>query len=298
MQRLLMMFLSFVMMVLTSIAPILGDGRANELLAQARAALGGESRLASVKALSAHGTVARAVGEMQVSGEMDLALALPDKMLRSDSMSPMGDATIVISTGINGDTLLRHTSTIGGGPNMVIRTPPPPAHGSDAETQALRASRAELVRLSLSLMLASPASMPLEFSYGGEAEAEDGKADVLEVKGPSSFVARLFLDKTTHRPLMLAYKGVPARMVVSSSTTHGEPPDPAKLERDAKERADKQTAPQMVDINMVFDDYNQVDGVWLPHHMTRSVDGKTNEEWTFKTMKVNQALPPDTFTAK
>src|SRR5439155_16256338 len=127
-----------------------------ELLAQARAALGGESKLAAVKALSAHGALSRAMGEMQVSGEMDLSLQLPDKMLRSDSMSPMGDATIVTETGVNGDTLLRHSSVVGGGPNMMIRMPPPPAHGSDAETQALRVSRAEMTRLALAFFLTSP----------------------------------------------------------------------------------------------------------------------------------------------
>ena len=221
MQRLLMMVMSFVMTVLTFVAQISGDARTTALLAQARAALGGESTLAKVRAISAHGTGSRAMGEMQISGELDLALQLPDKMLRTDSMSPMGDATIVTETGINGETLLRHTATIGGGPNMVIRMPPPPAHGSDAETQALRASRAELTRLALAFLLTPPASMPLEYSYGGEAEAEDGKADVLDVKGPSSFVARLFLDKASHRPLMLTYKGVAPRMVVSTQTQHG-----------------------------------------------------------------------------
>jgi hypothetical protein len=298
MQRLLMTVVSYALTVFMFVAQISGDTRTAELLAQARAALGGDSKLAGVKAFSGHGIASRAMGEMQIGGELDLALQLPDKMLRSDSMSPMGDATIVTETGVNGDTLLRHTSTIGGGPNMVIRMPPPPARGSDAETQALRASRAELTRLSLAFLLTSPASMPLEYSYGGEAEADDGKADIVDVKGPSSFVARLFLDKATHRPLMLSYKGVAPRMVMSTTTQHGGAPDPAKIERDQKDAPAAMPPPQIVDISMFFDDYRQVDGVWLPHHVTRSIDGKTNEEWTFKTMKINPAFPPDLFAAK
>jgi hypothetical protein len=297
MQRLLMTAVSFVLAVLTFVAQISGDSRTAELLAKARAALGGETRLAAVKSLSAQGTGSRAMGEMQISGELDLALQLPDKMLRSDSMSPMGDATIVTETGINGDTLLRHTSIIGGGPNMVIRTPPPPAHGSEAETQGIRASRAEMTRLALAFFLTSPESMPLEYSYGGEAESPDGKADVVEVKGPGSFVARLFLDQTSHRPLMLAYKGVAPRMSISTNTSHdGLPPDPARADRAAQSGLPE--PPPVVDINMYFDDYKAIDGVLLPHHVTRSIDGKTNEEWTFKTVKINTAFAPDTFKAK
>src|SRR4029079_10914551 len=106
-------------------------------------------------------------------------------MLRTDSMNPMGDATIVVLQGINGDQVLRNTRTIGGGPGMVVRMGPPPG-GADAEAQALRNQRAEMARVVIALLLTSPPSMPVDFTYGGEAEAEDGKADVLDAKGPGS----------------------------------------------------------------------------------------------------------------
>jgi len=41
-----------------------------------------------------------------------------------------------------------------------------------------------------------------------------------------------------------------------------------------------------------------VDGVMLPHHWARSIDGKPTEEMTFKTIKINPAFKADTFTAK
>ena len=297
MQRLFLTVVSLFMAVLSFVAGISGDARTTELLAQARAALGGESRLAKVQGLTASGALMRALPDRTITGELTLDLQLPDKMLRTDSMSPMGDATIVTETGINGDRLLRNSKTIGGGPNMIIRMPPPPAAGSDAEAQALRNSRAELTRLSLALLLTVPPSTPLEFSYGGEAEAEDGKADVIDAKGPNSFAARLFLDKKTHRPLMLVYKGVAQGMVMRTQTSEG-PPDPARVERAARDAAATAGAAPIVDINVFFDDYKQVDGVWLPHHVTRSVDGKPTEEWTFKTIKVNPAFKPDTFSTK
>jgi len=267
-----------------------GDTKAAELLAQARAALGGDKQLSKVQGLSCAGTVQRAIGDRQVTGDLTIDLQLPDKMLRSDSISPMGDAALVVTEqGINGEQLLRHSKTLNTPPGAVIRVPPPPARGSEAEAQGLRNSRAELSRLALSLLLAAPSSMPLEFKYAGEAESPDGKADVLDVTGPTSFAAKLFLDKASHRPLMLVYRGVSPRVVVQTQRggpppadpTHGAPP-----------------APEQVDINMFLDDYKAVDGVMLPHHITRSVDGQPSEEIVFKTIKVNPSFKADTFAAK
>lgn len=293
--------LSAVLIILASlVAPATGDTKATELLTQARAALGGEKALATVRGLSCAGTVQRVAGDRQIAGELTLDLQLPDKMLRTDSVSPMGDnALVVTEQGVNGETLLRNTKTLNTPPGMVLRLPPPPAPGSDAEAQALKNSRAEMVRLTLALLVATPASIPLEFTYGGEAEAPDGKADAINIKGPNSFVAQLFLDKSTHRPLMLAYKGVEPQTRVVTRRGQGPPPDPARTKQLADEAALAQLpAPQVVDISMFLDDYKSVNGVLLPHHITRSVDGQTTEEWTFKTIKVNPPFKADTFSVK
>ena len=266
-----------------------GDSKAAELLAQARAALGGENKLSKVQGLSATGTYRRDAGERQLSGEITIELQLPDKMVRTDSMNPIGDATVIVLQGINGDQVLRNSRTIGGGPGMVFRVAPPAA-GSDAEGQALRNARAELARFALAFLLTSPSSMPVEFTYGGEAEADDAKADVIDAKGQGSFAVRLFLDKKTHRPLMLQYRGAAPRIVMQTRRGDGPPPDPGQ--------PPQPPAPQIVDIQMFLDDYKPVDGVLLPHHISRSIDGKPNEEWTFKTIKVNPSFKPDTFSGK
>ena len=75
-------------------------------------------------------------------------------------------------------------------------------------------------------------------------------------------------------------------------------PAPAQTIVDEWSSVKAPPAPELVDINMFFDDYKSVDGVMLPHHITRSVDGQPTEEWTFKTIKVNPAFRPDTFSGK
>ena len=295
MQRLMVSFVSLGMMLGSLLAGAEGDTKAAALLEQARAALGGGSKLSKVQGLSATGTLAREMGDRQVTGELTIDVQLPDKMVRTDSMSPMGDATIVLINGVNGETLIRNSKTLNAGPGLMVRMPAPPAAGSDAETQALRAARADLARFAVAFLLTPPPSMPLEFVHGGEAESPDGKADVVNVKGPGSFAARLFFDKSSHRPLMLSYQGVAPRMVVQTMRG-GPPPDPA-AQGHGNEAAAAQP-PQAVDILMFLDDYRAVDGVMFPHHVSRSVDGKTTEEWTFKTIKVNPTFKPDAFSGK
>ena len=290
MERLWVCMMSLVLTVGGYAARAAGDAKAAELLAQARAALGGESRLAKVQGLSATGTYQREVGDRQLTGELSLDLELPDKMLRTESMNPIGDATIVTLQGVNGEQVLRSSRTIGGGPGMIVRMAPPAA-GPDADAQALRNQRAELARLAIGLVLAAPAVLPVEFTYGGEAESDEGKADVIDAKGAGSFAAQLFLDKKTHRPLMLAYRGAAPRVVVQTRGGDGPPHE----NRDVPPSA---PPPQIVDIQMFLDDYKPVDGVLLPHHVSRSVDGKPVEEWTFKKVTINPAFKPDTFAVK
>jgi hypothetical protein len=200
MQRLLTSLSVFMLMLASFAAQISGDGRATELIAQARAALGGESKLSKVQALSATGTYQREMGDRQMNGEITIDLQLPDKMLRTDSMNPMGDATIVVLQGINGDQLLRNSRTIGGGPGMMIRRQPSGRRRCPA--QALRNQRADFARFTLAFLLTSPEAVPLEYCTAVKPKRTRASADVIDAKGPGSFAARLFLDKKTHRPLM------------------------------------------------------------------------------------------------
>src|SRR5881397_1141376 len=86
MPRFLVSFVSFLIAIASFVAQISGDARTTELLAKARAALGGDSKLAKVQGLAASGALSRAVNESQITGEVTLELQLPDKMLRTDSV--------------------------------------------------------------------------------------------------------------------------------------------------------------------------------------------------------------------
>jgi hypothetical protein len=293
MQRLIVSLISLALTLGSFVARVAGDTKAEQLLAQARAALG--KNLDQVQGLTATGTYQRTMADRQLSGEVTIDLQLPDKMLRTESMSPMGDIMIIVEQGINGEKLLRSQRTVNGPPGAVIRMGPAPA--GEAEAQAIRNARAELARTVVAFLLASPASLPLEYAYGGQAESDEGKAEIVDATGPGNFATRIFLDQKNHRPLMLQYRGVAPRVMIQ--TRQGPPPDAAP-DPHAQPGAGVPTPPppQLVDITLFLDDYKPVDGVLLPHHLSRSIDGKPTEEMTFKTIKINPAFKADRFTAR
>ena len=292
MQRLIVYLMTLAMTAGGFAARAAGDTKAEQLMAQARAALGGEKNLTRVRGLTATGTYQRTMPDRQLSGEVTIDVQLPDKLLRTESMNPMGDMTIVTGQGLNGEKLLRSQRTLNGPPGIVIRMGAAPT--GDAEAQAIRNARADLACTVLAFLLTSPASLPLEFSAGGEAESDEGRADVVDVKGAGNFAARLLLDQKSHRPLMLMYRGVAPRVMIQ--TQQGPPPDGGHGE--SPHDAPAASAPQLVEITLFLDDYKAVDGVMLPHHMARSVDGKPTEDTTFKTIKINPSFKPDAFATK
>ena len=63
----------------------------------------------------------------------------------------------------------------------------------------------DFTRLTLGMFATSFPAYPLTFTYVSEAEAPQGKADVLEAKGPNNFTIRLFINKETHLPIMVSW---------------------------------------------------------------------------------------------
>jgi len=196
-----------------------GQGRsADDLLAGARKALGGE-KLAAVKTLTAAGRTLRAnPNGTSTEAEFEMALQLPDKYLMRSVMMALGNMSIFRNTGFNGGQAIEEIDrppNLAGG-NVVIRLAGPggtafyPAKMTDEQKAEMNqrrvlANKKEFARLALGMFAASPEAYPLTFSDGGQAESPDGKADVIDVAGEGGFAAKLFLDAATHLPLMLSW---------------------------------------------------------------------------------------------
>jgi len=270
--------------------------KAKQLIAQSRAALGGDK----LKSLSVTGNYRRTLGQMEMAGEISYDLSLPDKMIKTETMNPVPSLEITRIEAINGDDVWEDQQQHGGGGGvMMFRRGPGGPGGVAADPQkALQQSvRTDFARLLLGWLLTTPTSFPVEFSFAGEAESPDGKADVLEVKGPSGFAARLFLDQKTHYPLMLTYNGRKPRFMTQTAAP-GERRNPEEMEKRLKEMEAEAAKQPDVEYRIFFSDYREVNGVSFPHKLTRSMENEVSEELEIKTVKINPQIKPEKFVKK
>ena len=275
------------------------DGRAEEVLKQAREAIGGE-RLQKIEGLYINGQYRRAFGDRQMAGDREISISLPDKYLVEDAMNPGGMATSLVNTrGLNGG---RAWSGSSGGGGMIIRMGSGPGGAQLTPEQMEAAQRrmyqAEFSRYLLAMILMPPASMQLEFKYAGESDVEDLPADVVDVTGPDRFSVRLFFDKKTHLPLLLSYRGPKPRMLTVTRQGGSRNPDDIKKAREEAEKKMREEGPAVseeVDFFIRLTDHKKVDGVTLPHKFTFLTDSEVSEEFEISKYQVNPQFKAEKF---
>ncbi len=272
------------------------DTKANEVLAEARAALGGEAKVHAVQALELTTTFRRVMAGDEVEGFLDLQIQRPDRLRITDEMSPIpGGPTMVRVQGLDGNEAWDDASTRGGGGgNIVMHMVGPGGDRPDdpAMNEArLRGRRADLQRY-LAALLASPTA---GVKYAGTAESEDGTADIIEIDGEGGQPTRLFVDRASHLPLMIAYTGRQPRVMVRRAAPGG-PPNRGQMARDPA-RTGETPSPE-VTIELRLGEHRSVDGLKLPFRITRSIDGAVVEEWTVEKYKVNPAFKAGLFRKK
>src|SRR5262245_5167153 len=196
-------------------------GDAAAVMASAREALGSEKRISSVKTTIANGRTRQVQGENLVPIEFEIAIELPDKYVRTDEIPAR--ETGPTTRGFNGTQLIQapDAGAAGRGGPVVRREggpmPPPDgmaagARGGGPPADATVPLRQDFARLTLGMFATSFAAYPLTFAYAAVAEAPEGKADVIDIKGPANFAARLFINSQTHLPLMVSWT-VPPNLV-------------------------------------------------------------------------------------
>jgi hypothetical protein len=238
---------------------------AEPVLAAVREALGGEKRLSGVKTFVATGRTRQVQGNNLVPIEFEISCELPDKCIRRDEIPARESGPTTI--GFSGNELIQVPTPAappaGRGPSG---GGPPSAAG--VAPGRLATTKQDFAKLWLGMFAASVTTFPVTFTYAGVAEAPQGQADVLEVKGPDNFSARLFVFRETHLPVMLTWEG-PGRGA---------------------------SAP--VENRLYYADYRDVDGMKLPFRLRRAVGAETLEETTFDRFRINARIDPRRFEVR
>jgi hypothetical protein len=330
---------------------------AEAVLAAAREALGTEKRIAGVKTIVATGRTRQVQGDNLVPIEFEINIELPDKYVRTDEIPARESGAT--SRGFNGATLVQlpEAAPARGGPAPApaaaarpgAAAPAAPAAGGPAGPGAPAAPsgpgvsgvpvapggraagpaaapdpttplRQDFARLTLGMFATSFSSFPLTFSYAGQAEAPEGKADVLDVKGPANFSVRLFINSQTHVPLMLSWTTPPVLVPVLAGqappatlppggvvfevpgpalTATATPEERQKYQADmTAARAKAMQTAKPTENRIYYADYRDVEGLKLPFRLRRAIGATTTEETTFDRFRINAKIDPKKFEVK
>jgi len=295
-------------------------GKGAALLAEARKAIGGADKLAAIKRLQASGTFLRSTGPDQIiDGDFDVLIEFPDKY-RKNEVTGFAGATVDRVEVLNGADTWDETSGgltagrgfgggggFGGGRQGQAPGAGDPSQAGQAQggpqidparikEQQRRVRQTEMVRFALVWLLATDAPV----AWIGTAESPEGTADVLEVKPPDGIATRLFLEPSTHVPLMITWEGqaprgggLGTRGTAAQRTPRADAPPGGRRGGGGAQGSGPQ--PQTT-LEMHMSEYKVVNGIRLPHLITRGADGTTQEELKIKSFKINPNFKADTFT--
>ena len=331
------------------------------ILAAARDALGGDSKLAGIRTFVARGRTRQVRGINLVPIEFEIFCELPDKYMRRDEIPAQESGPT--STGFSGDTLIQlpppaepapgaaakpapaasaaakapatgaapapPASAGAAAPAGAAKTPVAPAAPAPAASKPaapppdprlarVASVKQDFVRLSLGMFTASFSSYPLTFSFAGQAEAPQGKADVIDVKGAGTFALKLFVNTETHLPVMVSWT-TPATNVIIVAEGQPAPENPAPgsiivkapplpAPTASKEEREQYAAgiqdlrkktvagAKPIEHRIYYADYRDIgNGVRFPFRLRRSTAGETIEETNFDEFKTNVRIDPRRF---
>jgi hypothetical protein len=287
--------------------------QAQTVLTAMRAAMGGDAKINALKSLSAEGTYRRTMGEREMSGDLELYFVLPDKFQRVDQFQlPNGMPGPRVLQTYNGTTGWFDSQGGSGGGFMMRVNPGGPGGGPGGPggpagpgggpggppRDPTPRIREEYLHILLGILPVSQGTAGLTFTHAGQADSNDGTADVLDVKGGDNFTARLFVDAKTHLPLMLTYMAPQMRAIGFQRRDNETPEQVRKRFEEERAKLAAQGPPPMVENTLFVAEHQKVDGVMLPTRLTRAIDGKTVEELEIKKYKANPTIDPQQFEKK
>jgi hypothetical protein len=183
----------------------------------------------------------------------------------------------------------------------------------------LRNRRTEVARLLLAFLLTTDSPV----AWIGTAQSPEGTADVLEVKSADGAATRLFLESATHMPLMMTWSTGGQRggrggqgggqgrarggdVAPPGGAVQGGAPQTAALAGAPQSGAAVDTlqgrrgrgfgGASAATLEMHLSEYKVVNGLKLPHLITRGTNGETAEEWVIKSYRINPTFKGNTFT--
>jgi hypothetical protein len=196
---------------------------------------------------------------------------------------------------------------------------PPPAP-LDPRKARVTTIKQDFVKLTLGMFAGSFTSYPLTFARAGQAEAPQGTADVVDVKGAGTFALKFFINSQTHLPILISWtmpatnivltvpgQPAPENLAPGSVVVQAPAPPDAAAAKEEQEKYAKDlqalrkkalAGAKPVEYRIYYSDYREVgNGLKFPFRLRRAIAGETVEETNFDEFKVNARIDPRRFEA-
>jgi hypothetical protein len=293
------------------------DERALELLRQARQAVGGEQSITAVRSMTITGRATKTFdfdGTAKTDqGDWELNLQLPNQISKTMKLRREGtggekfesvDKEIVVVRQ-SGEMKERVSLPSEGGEKkrvaFIVKNEGGEKVVTGGEGTNVDAKRFvfekgasafhqnELFRTTLALLLTAPQGVDVSYKYAGEGSVDGTSCDIVEASASGSNI-RLYLDKSSHLPVMMSYQAPKPFMIKIRK-------EDAKTDGngDVKVFRDKMPTPEMAEFQVRFSDYRSVGGVMLPHRWTQTIGGKDDETIDITGYELNPANIADKF---
>ncbi len=290
--------------------------RAQTLLKQARAALGGEEVLNKLQTLSVELKVQRFVKYVSVqgpdkvvekdrtfSGKTKLEFLLPDKFRRKFSIETFSPFKLSFTEILNGEKAWRDPPLqvrSASGDNRIVDV-------SDVDrTLNLQTQNAQQQTSFFTLMflLQTPPSVPTKWRAEGVYKladqalgSEPKDVEVMLGVGPDNFRPFLLLDPVSHLPLGVAFAYVEAvrPLVFVDVGVFDRNYLRRSYQRASQERRARTARPRLHEMRWLLSDYRQVNGLLLPYRVTITRDGEKLEEMVVTELELNRSINPKKF---
>jgi hypothetical protein len=289
--------------------PANDTARGATLMAEARKALGGDDKFKAVKTLELKGKSTRAQQQQNLNGDLEIQIEMPGKFRRKEVLG-LQDISIDIIQLVNGDTATQNVE-MNGGPqdiggfndgggggregggrggrgrggrgNDIARFL---TGGSDDPEQQAKTVKAGMARMVTALLLAPPDPI----AWIGVAESPDGRADVLQFKGPDGVDTKLLLDEKTHLPLMMQWNGT----VQTANRGRGGNDQGRRGGNNNGNRGG--ITVQQASLQMHLSDYKSANGLKFPMLIQSGANEETTEELVIKSVRVNPTFKAEQFS--
>lgn len=300
------------------------DERALALIAQARQAIGGDAAIKNVRSLTITGRSTQNFNfngtAKTEEGDLEINMQLPNQFSKStrygkesgaDGESFVRKDVNVLIVRKDGENINLNDEDLENGQKKFVIV----KKGEDGKSDAVIPNETtgkiivdkdvkfsggvahqqnELFRTAFALLLSAPEGVDVSYTYAGDGDVDGNSCDIIQAQLVNSSAIRLYLDKSSHLPLMMSYQGMkPMEFRMERNAAKG---DAANKDVRVFVRKPDAADTETQEIRVKFSDFRNVGGVQLPYKWTQTANGQIDQVVDVTNYDLNPANIADKFT--